>query len=481
MVTKDELKDGPLSLQKVKKNNIKKENMSPLNYFNLSGLAENERIDIKKLTNYCDLNKNTIKPEKGVKYDLIELRDIDKSIGEISKVHENLGNEIHSRKTTFKKGDILFGKLRPYLNQVALINFEPQNHDYFIGSSELIRITPKDKRLFYYLFLVMRSKFTLFQTSASHGSVRPRFNLLKNSIKLPILKDEKLLNEINCIVKKLFELRIKEKNNLKKLIRKYDKKANVKTKSDTLISRVKPENIYTNRMDHNYYMLLDMWKEIKNKKHTTLGEYVNFSTLKTRSKYNSNDVIKYITISDVDPNQGEITNWEEKIYNPTKEVSNKAPNRAKMLLKENNILLPYLKGSQSSIAWVPKELNNCISTNGFAILEKENYYGFIYIALRSRIVQSQLKLLAAGTIMEDITSDEMKQIRLYLPSENIINELNKKSQRILENLWYTRRIYNELLSFFEDYCLKFINDNEFIDRIQEINLKINNMEDLKKL
>lgn len=477
MVTKDELKDGPLSLQKVKKNNIKKENMSPLNYFNLSGLAENERIDIKKLTNYCDLNKNTIKPENGVKYDLIELRDIDKSIGEISKVHENLGNEIHSRKTVFKKGDILFGKLRPYLNQVALINFEPQNHDYFIGSSELIRITPKDKRLFYYLFLVMRSKFTLFQTSASHGSVRPRFNLLKNSIKLPILKDEKLLNEINSIVKKLFELRIKEKNNLKKLIRKYDKKANVKTKSDTLISRVKPENIYTNRMDHNYYMLLDMWKEIKNKKHTTLGEYVNFSTLKTRSKYNSNDVIKYITISDVDPNQGEITNWEEKIYNPTKEVSNKAPNRAKMLLKENNILLPYLKGSQSSIAWVPKELNNCISTNGFAILEKENYYGFIYIALRSRIVQSQLKLLAAGTIMEDITSDEMKQIRLYLPSENIINELNKKSQRILENLWYTRRIYNELLSFFEDYCLKFINNNEFIDRIQEINLKINNMED----
>ena len=40
-------------------------------------------------------------------------------------------------------------------------------------------------------------------------------------------------------------------------------------------------------------------------------DLIKFSNVKINNHYGADDVIKYITTSDVDLNQGEIINWEE--------------------------------------------------------------------------------------------------------------------------------------------------------------------------
>ena len=89
--------------------------------------------------------------------------------------------------------------------------------------------------------------------------------------------------------------------------------------------------------------------------------------------------------------------------------------------------VPYLKLSVESVSWVPKDLEDYVGSNGFAVLEAKNGdYGFLYLALRSRIVQDQLKLIAAGTIMEDISKDDLKNILIFMPEDKTKEYISEK-------------------------------------------------------
>lgn len=471
MLNKRKIQDGPFEIKKVTSENLDKKSMTPLSYVDLSGISDSKKVQMENMKNYIDLQREITSKKNKKLYDVIDLRDIDKTIGEIANIKKEYGAE-NSSKIKFYEGDILFGKLRPYLNQVTYVNKFPSENDYFIGSSEWYRLIPKNKLLGYYMFFVLRTRFTLYQTSASHGSVRPRFNPSKNTINIPILKSKKLMLKINNIVKKIFQIRKTNKEKLNKLINLYDNLADIKVSNDTLLNKVSKTQINSARMDYNYYILNEINKEIERKNHNYLGNIAKFSELRIHEKYNSDDEINYITINDVNEYLGEIVNWKKKIYKPSNRVKNKAPNRAKMIVKENDILLPYLKLSLNSIAWVPFELKGSICTNGFAVLRAPKYYGFLYTALRSNTVQSQLELLAAGTIMEDITADHFKKLKIFIPEKNNKKEISNKASRILNKLWIARKCYIDIISSFENFCLNEIDEISFKKRIKQINKEL---------
>ncbi|GAI36347.1 unnamed protein product, partial [marine sediment metagenome] len=251
----------------------------------------------------------------------------------------------------------------------------------------------------------------------------------------------------------VFDIRSFCNEEIKHLIESYDKLSGVKTKKEKLIVRVSSTKINKKRMDANYYILAEIKREIKEKKHKQLGELAFFSDKKVYEKYKEGNTFEYIRTSDVSSDQGEIVHWEEKIYKPESPVSNKAPGRAQMLLEKNQILIPYLKLSLHSVAWVPEDLEDYIGSNGFAVLaEKNEDYGFLYLALRSRIVQDQLKLISSGTIMEDIDKDEFKEIVIFMPDESIKKYVSERMAEILEIRWQARKIYMQIMSIFEDFC-----------------------------
>lgn len=99
---------------------------------------------------------------------LLELEDIERDTGKVLE-RKTVGERApKSSKNRFQAGDVLYGKLRPYLNKVIRAK-----QDGFC-SSEIIAISPGllDKN---YLFYSMRSpSFIEYVSSVSHGMRMPR-------------------------------------------------------------------------------------------------------------------------------------------------------------------------------------------------------------------------------------------------------------------------------------------------------------------
>ena len=454
MPTKQELKDGPFIIKKISVNDLNNNSMSPLDYFSLSGLEESEIMSIIQLKDISTISDETTSSFDEGYYDLVNLKDIDKTLGEISNVSEVDSYEILSSKSKFYFEDIVFSKLRPYVNNVAIINIDYNHQDFFIGSSELIRIKTEVNP--YYLLLVLRSRFSLYQTSASDGSVRPRFNADKlQSLEIPIFDDVNLMNNINSTVKELFDIRKSVKYSISSLIKIFDDMIDIGDINKLYIKKVPLNEINVSRMDANYYLLEDIQNSIlENENCIKLGNLIKFSNDKINDYYDSDDIINYITTSDVDLNQGEIINWEEKVYKPTTLVWNNAPNRAKMLLSYNQLLIPYLKGGIGTVGWVPEDLNNFIGSNGFAVIESVgDMPGLLYIILRSKLVSSQLKLIATGTIMEDINNSDIENVLVLLPDDDVSSEILEAMSKLLPVLWGTRKLYIDIMESFEELCV----------------------------
>jgi type I restriction enzyme, S subunit len=73
-----------------------------------------------------------IKPGEWV----LELEDIEKGSSKLIQRADNLETQSKSTKNRFKKGDVLYGKLRPYLNKVLLADIEG------VCSTEIIPVSP---------------------------------------------------------------------------------------------------------------------------------------------------------------------------------------------------------------------------------------------------------------------------------------------------------------------------------------------------
>jgi type I restriction enzyme, S subunit len=75
-----------------------------------------------KLGNVIEPSKEKIEPLNNYEIPYIGLEHIEKDTGKLLE-HGN-SNEVKSTKAKFSKGDLLYGKLRPYLNKVHVVNFD---------------------------------------------------------------------------------------------------------------------------------------------------------------------------------------------------------------------------------------------------------------------------------------------------------------------------------------------------------------------
>lgn len=129
-----------------------------------------EKVELKKL---CSFKKKSIKPEdilEGENY--VALDSIEKVTGNITTVYNVNKGELKSNKFCFDNSYILYGKLRPYLNKVALPDFKG------ICSTDIIPIQPinkKSNRLFITAIL-RHNSFVAFADERSSGANLPRIS-----------------------------------------------------------------------------------------------------------------------------------------------------------------------------------------------------------------------------------------------------------------------------------------------------------------
>lgn len=143
------------------------------------------------------------------KINYIGLANIQSNTGELASFSPVMGKEILSSSPKFKKGDILFGRMRPYLNKVWIADFDG------VCSGEALVFRPNgDKVDTRFLHALLLSQFTLDQVvPLQSGSSLPRVSASDVlSIKLPIpqnlQKQKKIGDEVEQLRTEAKRLRL---------------------------------------------------------------------------------------------------------------------------------------------------------------------------------------------------------------------------------------------------------------------------------
>ena len=149
--------------------------------------------------------------EKNQKY--IGLEHIEKNTGQITGYSNS--NTTLSTKTVFSKGDLLYGKLRPYLNKVAIAEFDG------VCSTDILVFTKNPVIVNSFLkFCLLKSDFVQFANNTVTGVQHPRTSHKKLSnynIPIPplleqhriVAKIESIFAQIDACKARLMELQDK--------------------------------------------------------------------------------------------------------------------------------------------------------------------------------------------------------------------------------------------------------------------------------
>jgi type I restriction enzyme S subunit len=145
-----------------------------------------------KLGTIMKLVRNTFKPNKEDVRPYIGLEHIKE--GELRLESHGLSNEVESNKYVFKKGDILFGKLRPYFRKVIFAKFDG------ICSTDIWVIRAKNGVDGKFLFYRLASwEIVNACSQASDGTKMPRAQwdyLVNYEVPLPPLPEQRKIAEI---------------------------------------------------------------------------------------------------------------------------------------------------------------------------------------------------------------------------------------------------------------------------------------------
>ena len=119
---------------------------------------------------------------------ILELEDIEKDTARIINIKTKADREVSGVRHSFKKGQILYSKLRTYLNKVLIAP------DDGICTTEIVPVTACRAILPDYLLMVMRSSYFLeYSASCCHGVKMPRLGTIdaqKAVVPLPPIAEQ---------------------------------------------------------------------------------------------------------------------------------------------------------------------------------------------------------------------------------------------------------------------------------------------------
>ena len=187
-----------------------------------------ELINIKSESYNPSLNKEN--------YKCIELEHINQNTGTINGYCNSQDQK--SNKNIFKKNEVLFGKLRPYLKKYWYATFDGVcSSEIWVGKSKNQNIVTNK-----FIYDLFQSHYFLQLCNLSTGSKMPRADwsfIKEQSIAIPNILEQKKISETLELLDKKIELQSKKIEDLK-LFKKglHDKLFNEVTGNDYLLSDI---------------------------------------------------------------------------------------------------------------------------------------------------------------------------------------------------------------------------------------------------
>ena len=339
---------------------------------------------------------------------VLELEDLEKDSATIIKRVTKGEREIKGVRHSFKKGDVLYSKLRTYLNKVLVA---PDNG---YCTTEIIPISFYSGVQPEYLNNVLRSKFFLDYTiQCGYGVKMPRLSTTdacNGLIPLPPLAEQKrIASEIERWFSVIDELESNEDDLLKAIDKAKSKildlaihgKLVPQDPNDEpaieLLKRINPKfEPCDNKLDD--IQLPDSWC-------WTRGTDI-FEPMKSTQP--SSDTFKYIDIDAIDNKLNVITS--------VKVLSTKdAPSRASRYTEKGCVLFSMVRPYLRNIAIVPED--NCIASTGFYVCRTKEFLDsrFCYYLMLSNYVVDGLNEYMKGDNSPSINKRHLDSFVFPLP------------------------------------------------------------------
>ena len=341
-----------------------------------------------KLKDIMSISSKRYNPNKDTKnYKCIELEHIESETG-ILNGHTN-SKDIHSVKNVFEKGEVLYGKLRPYLKKFYLAKFDG------VCSSEIWVLKGKKVINDFLYYFIQQDNFN-YIANVSIGMIMPRADwsyMSEISFNIPPLDEQKriasALSKIDAYLENTIKL-IEEKERFKRGIAKK------------LLTCKEGENIPEAR----FKGFNDDWR--KEKLSSMIKIQGGYAFKSSEFKKSGIPIIRISNISNTDNNM----NMKEVVY------YNEIENEKSFIIKKSDLLIA-LSGApgKSSIYNLEEKayLNQRVGL--FKIIDtKKINNSFLSQYVFSSIFQNKLKPFITRGVQPNISPKDIENLDILLPS-----------------------------------------------------------------
>lgn len=347
-------------------------------------------------------------------------------------IDEETNSKFH--KTQLLKGDLIF-TVRGLIGKVGYFTKERGN----INANVIkIRIKEDYNSYFYWLYLNSSIGQKLIQNVTS-GQVQATITVddILN-IPIPDFDDDKE-DEIIKLLESAYQSKVLKLHQAQESIEDIDtfiynsldlKEPEQKENSiNNRVFKVHLSPAFTDRLDPHFYN--PEFEEnddlIRTLNHKKLKDIISFSNESWNQKDYFTETFPYIEISEINLLTGEINNVVET------PIDN-AASRAKMIVRENDIIVSTTRPHRGAITKITKENDFSIASTGFAVLRdikiKDLDRDYLLYILRSELVKKQLLQRSSGGNYPAITQGELKKVIIPIPDiqiqKSIIAEVEKR-------------------------------------------------------
>jgi len=206
------------------------------------------------------------------------------------------------------------------------------------------------------------------------------------------------------------------------------------------------------RIDPHFYRpeFKTLVNTIKKRPFQKLTDLIEFSSETWDQQGIYENEFPYIEISEIDVNSGEIQNVQQyKIAD--------APSRAKMIVREEDIIISTTRPNRGAIALIEKSKDGFIASTGFSVLRKikntQISRKYLFYVLRTRLSLTQMLQRTSGGNYPAITSEELEKILIPVPPP----ETQEKIVRLMDDAYAEKRKKEDdaqrLMDSVDDYVL----------------------------
>lgn len=381
----------------------------------------------KKLKEIAIVNPTRPRPkfESNEIVPYVGLPETDEHSKSIVEVAMRPYKEVAGRNVIYPN-ELLFARIEPSVfNKKYILTEDLKGHQFAFTSTEFYVVKGKNVSN-KFLMAAFHSDYVFNQiegkTTGSTGRRRLDPEVFENLI-IPIPEIEKQ-KKIETIYNSVVEQKKQNELESEKLLSSIDdyllKALGIelpKTPENTLQNRIfttSIKEISGGRFDPQFYLkeYKDLCDKIKTQKHKRLGDIVKFSSETWNQKDFFADTFPYIEISEIDTLSGEIQN----ISIIEKE---KAPSRAKMIVRKNDIIVSTTRPNRGAVSLIKDKQDFSIASTGFSVIReiKDNEVNreFLFTILKQQLSLKQFEQRSSGGNYPAITQEELSNVFIPIP------------------------------------------------------------------